>query len=284
QRTPPTAGPPLGKNKSGSAKMRIRSPVSDCWTLNIIFAILSCASLRAAPLTVPPDQTISGQTAIYDFLSVSGPGVLTVNNGSNLTFGIATIANGGQLITSDSTISTTGRIQLFPTGSSTVNVTGGNVNAAEVDVDLTGSRFNIGGANLNVSGSIFVDGAIFQNNAVGGVPGTPPFPEMTITGGTATAGTSILAQSGTINITNATVTTPELDAFIQGQININSGTIVATNAEDAVFVGAGSTINIAGGIVQTTQLSVSGFNDVDVSGAPSSSININGGKVTASDT
>jgi hypothetical protein len=101
---------------------------------------------------------------------------------------------------------------------------------------------------------------------------------MTINGGTVTAGTSILAQSGTINITNATVTTPELDAFRQGQININSGTIFATNAQDAVFVGAGSTINIIGGLVQTTQMSVSGFNDVDVSGAPSSSINISGGK------
>jgi outer membrane autotransporter protein len=240
--------------------------------------------LQAAPLTVPPDQTISGQTATYDFLSVSGPGVLTVDKGSNLTFGIATIANGGQLITSESTINVTGRIQLFPTGSSTVNVSGGNFNVAEVDVDLTGSRFIISGANLTVSGSIFVDGSIFQNNAVGGVPGPPPLPEMTIIGGTATAGTSILAQSGTINITNATVTTPELDAFIQGQININSGTIIATNAQDAVFVGAGSIINITGGLVQTTQLSVSGFNDGDVSGGASSSINISGGKVTASDT
>jgi len=247
--------------------MSIRSSVCDYRLLNIVFTILSCSSLRAAPLNVPPDTTISG-TATFDSVSVTGTGVLTVLGGSSLTsLGNISLATGGRLDITNSALTAGGRIQLFPTGS-TVNASGSTIAASEVDVDLTGSTFTMNGGTLATSGAIFVDGAIFENNAVGGIPGPQPFPVLSLTGVIASAGATVLAQSSTINITDTHLATPELDAFILGQININGdGTIIT--AQDAVFAGAGSTINIAGGLVQTPQLIVSGFNDGDVQGAPS---------------
>jgi pertactin len=262
--------------------------LADYCVLNIIFTILGCASLQAQLLVIPPNQTISGQTATFDSVSVSGKGVLTVLEGSALiSRGNVSLDSGGRLDITNSALTAGGRIQLFPTGS-IVNASSSAITASEVDIDLTGSTFTMTGGTLISSGAIFVDGATFVNNAVGGIPGPSPLPVMSLTGVIVSAGATVLAQSSTINITNTHLATPELDAFIVGQININGdGTIIT--ADNAVFAGARSTINISGGLVQTPQLIVSGFNDGDVQGAPSgsppsSSINISGGKVTASDT
>ena len=159
-----------------------------------------------------------------------------------------------------------------------MNITGSTVNIGEIDVFGTGGgcEFNLTGSHLT-TGYIFVDGSQFENNPIGGIPGTPPHPVMTIDGGTVNASATILAQSSTLNISSATVTCDTLAAGIQGQINISSGTITATDAIDSVNPFGSSTINVTGGVLNAQQLGITGLYD-DVIG-PTTSMNISGGQV-----
>ena len=188
--------------------MRMRSSVCDYRLLNIVFTILSCFSLRAAPLNVPPDTTISG-TETFDSVSVTGTGVLTVPGGSRLVSqGNISLATGGRLDITNGSVEAGNRIQLFPTGS-TLNASNSSITAhGEIDVDLTASTFTLTNGSLVSAGAIFVDGSIFENNAVGGIPGPGPLPVMSLTGVIASAGATVLAQSSTINISNNTLEHP----------------------------------------------------------------------------
>src|SRR5262249_5792747 len=144
------------------------------------------------------------------------------------------LATGGRLDITGGTVEAGNRIQLFPTGS-IVNASDSSITAhGEIDVDLTGSTFTLTNGTLVSAGAIFLNGATFVGNVVGGIPGPQPFPVMSLTSVIASAGATVLAQCSTLNISNTHLGTPELDAFILGQININGdGTIIT--ADNAIF-------------------------------------------------
>jgi hypothetical protein len=110
---------------------------------------------------------------------------------------------------------------------------------------------------------------------------------MTIDGGTVKVNpaSDFLVQSATLNITgDANVTCGVLATGVLGQINISSGTITATAVTDSVNPFANSTINMTGGVINASQLAISGFFDNNTPGGPITSMNISGGQVNLSDT
>jgi hypothetical protein len=216
---------------------------------------------NAANLTVDGATLTGGASGVLSYNGATGTTVVQNSTLTNTGGSLLSIAN--NTTTANITIQNT--VNISQTGGNLVNINGGN---ATVSFSHGGTYTNSGGINvLNTAG------------------GTYTFNNLDVTGFN-NAGQSAFAMSGnaagtTVNVSDLDVTTTAGNALVA----VGPGVLNFTDATSSLSAGNGIGLSLSGGInvgsATFTSVSASGTGaGIDLNGATSTGITINGGAIS----